>query len=144
MQKSTLVRGLFGALLILVLVAPASANTTLAEIENLGDTLVFHPVVSFQELILTVTGPCDLQYKQRVEEGEPFFRLVAAGFETDEDINGDGDQADALPVDFWQDPSHAGVGESGGRVNVYIEVVDEDGFTLSIYRMKVDDVRPFD
>jgi len=63
--------------------------------------------------------------------GQPFFRLLAAGFETDEDINADGDQGDPLPVDFWRDPSHDGVGESGGRVNVYIELVDEAGAVLN-------------
>ncbi|HJL20388.1 MAG TPA: hypothetical protein RMH99_32270 [Sandaracinaceae bacterium LLY-WYZ-13_1] len=63
--------------------------------------------------------------------GEPFYRLVAVGFETDEDVNGDGDQADALPVGFWRDPaSFDGVGESAGRINVYLEVVDESGAVL--------------
>ena len=36
----------------------------LAEIENEGTALVFYPVTEFSELILTVTGPCDFQYRQ--------------------------------------------------------------------------------
>jgi len=65
--------------------------------------------------------------------GQPFFRLIAAGFETDTDIDNDGDQADALPVDFWRNPStFTGYGESAGRVNIYIDVVDEQGNVLNI------------
>jgi hypothetical protein len=58
--------------------------------------------------------------------GEPFYRLVAAGLEVDFDIDGDGSDADDfLSVDFWKDPpSFSGYGESGGRVNVYVEIVD--------------------
>ncbi len=51
------------------------------------------------------------------QAGMPFYRLIAAGFETDTDITGDGDQADFLPVDFWRDPNNfSGYGESAGRV----------------------------
>jgi hypothetical protein len=65
--------------------------------------------------------------------GQPFYQLVAAGFETDTDINGNGDAGDFfLPVDFWRDPgSFTGYGESGGRVNVYMEVVDDTGVVLN-------------
>jgi len=64
--------------------------------------------------------------------GEPFFRVIAAGFETDADIDGTGGNGDfPLPVDFWRDPdAFTGYGESGGRVNVYMEVVDESGQVL--------------
>jgi hypothetical protein len=67
------------------------------------------------------------------QPGEPFFRLVAAGVEVDYDIDGDGSDADDyLRVDFWQDPSaFTGFGESGGRVNVYVEIVDEAGAVLN-------------
>ncbi len=64
-------------------------------------------------------------------EGEPFYELVAVGFETDEDRNGDGDQADGLGPDFWSAEPFEGVGESGGRVNVYVDVLDEAGVPLS-------------
>jgi hypothetical protein len=65
--------------------------------------------------------------------GATFYELVAAGFETDVDIHGDGEAGDdPLPVDFWRDPgSFTGFGESGGRVNVYIELVDESGAVLN-------------
>ena len=63
--------------------------------------------------------------------GQPFYRLIAAGFETDEDIDKDG-QNDPLPVDFWKNAaSFSGVGESGGRINVYIQIVDATGTVLN-------------
>ena len=60
--------------------------------------------------------------------GQPFYRLIGAGFESDEDIDGDGQAGnDALTVDFYRDPAtFVGLGESGGRVNVYVEIVDAD------------------
>ncbi len=67
------------SLLILLLALPgtATANDVIAEIDNLGDTLVFYPEVEFKELILTVIGPCSYEYRQVVEEGgTPFFRLT--------------------------------------------------------------------
>lgn len=65
--------------------------------------------------------------------GQPFYRLLAAGFETDVDIGGDGDAGDdALDVDFWRNPSaFTGFGESGGRVNIYMQVVDDSGAVLN-------------
>lgn len=66
--------------------------------------------------------------------GEPFFRLVAAGVEVDFDIDGDGSDADDfLPVDFYEDPpTFTGFGESGGRVSVYVQIIDgETGDVLS-------------
>jgi hypothetical protein len=71
-------RWLLSSLLLLSLVLPsaaAAAEEVIAEVENLGDTLVFHPVVEFHELILTVTGPCGFEYRQVVDRDEPFFRL---------------------------------------------------------------------
>jgi hypothetical protein len=62
--------------------------------------------------------------------GQPFYRLIAAGFETDTDVTGDGDQDDALPVDFWQLAPFDGVGESAGRVNIYVDIVGETGAVL--------------
>ena len=66
---------LFASLLMTLLVLPGFAAEQLAEVENLGDTLVFHPTMEFAQLVLTVTGPCDFQYRQVVTKGEPFFRL---------------------------------------------------------------------
>ena len=60
--------------------------------------------------------------------GQTTFRLIAAGFETD-----DGDAGlDSLPPYFWRQPElhDDGVGFSGGRVNVYINVLDENGDVL--------------
>jgi len=65
--------------------------------------------------------------------GQPFYQLVAAGFETDEDLNGVNGNGDALPVNFWRDAAHfVGVGESGGRVNIYVDIVDEAGTVLNV------------
>lgn len=66
--------------------------------------------------------------------GEPFYRLVAAGLEVDVDLQNDGSDADDyLRVDFWRTAaSFTGYGESGGRVNVYVEVVDESGNVLNV------------
>jgi len=78
MKKVEFPRWLFSSLLLLFLVLPsaaAAAEEVIAEVENLGDTLVFHPVVEFHELILTVTGPCGFEYRQVVDRDEPFFRL---------------------------------------------------------------------
>jgi hypothetical protein len=59
--------------------------------------------------------------------GQPFYRLIAAGFETDENTGGG-----ALPADFWRNAQEfTGYGESGGRVHVYIDVVDENGQILN-------------
>ncbi len=66
--------------------------------------------------------------------GAPFFRLIAAGVEVDFDIQADGSDADDyLRVDFYDDPAtFTGLGESGGRVNVYVEVLDASGSPLDV------------
>ncbi|RMH15511.1 MAG: hypothetical protein D6696_20475, partial [Acidobacteria bacterium] len=69
-------RLVFVSLLSLLLVpGAASADPTIAQVENFGDTLVFHPVVEFAKLRLTVTGPCNFVFEQTIDQGEPFFRL---------------------------------------------------------------------
>ena len=55
--------------------ATASAEDPVVRVENQGTALVFYPVVEFKEMILTVTGPCDYQYRQVVEKGTPYFKL---------------------------------------------------------------------
>ena len=65
--------------------------------------------------------------------GQPFYRLIAAGFETDEDINGINGNSDALAVDFWRDSSEfTGIGESAGRVNIYVDIVDATNTVLNV------------
>ena len=62
----------------------------------------------------------------------PYYKIIAVGFETDEDLNNDNDENDALLVDFYADPgSYTGVGESGGRINIYAQILDEMGNVLS-------------
>ena len=77
MKNVEFTRWLFSSLVLVLLVLPSAAagDEVIAEVENLGDTLVFHPVVEFHELILTVTGPCGFEYRQVVDRDEPFFRL---------------------------------------------------------------------
>lgn len=65
--------------------------------------------------------------------GQPFYQLIAAGFETDEDINGSNGNGDALGVSFWRDAGNFdGVGESAGRINIYVDIVDEAGNVLNV------------
>jgi hypothetical protein len=63
--------------------------------------------------------------------GAPYYRLIAAGFESDEDLDGSGSDADgALHPGFWRDDDPRAVGESGGRHAIYVDVVDENGAVL--------------
>ncbi len=65
--------------------------------------------------------------------GQPFYRLIAVGFESDTDVTGDGKQDDPLPVDFWKNSANfTGLGESQGRINVYIEIVDASDKVLNV------------
>jgi hypothetical protein len=64
--------------------------------------------------------------------GEPYYDIIAVGFESDQDLNADNDENDSLAVDFYGDPaSFGGVGESGGRINIYAQVLDDSGVVLS-------------
>jgi hypothetical protein len=62
-------------LLALLAAVPATGQTPIATVGNLGDSLVFTPIVEFAKLVLTVSGPCDFQYRQAVTTGELVFRL---------------------------------------------------------------------
>ncbi|MCP4658330.1 MAG: hypothetical protein GY856_23195 [bacterium] len=68
-----------GILIVMLLVLGASfaaaAGPPIAEVENYGDELVFDPVVEFERLILTVTGPCSYEYRRVVSEGDVSFQL---------------------------------------------------------------------
>ncbi len=67
-RNSTLV------VLLLLLAGTASAER-LVKIENFGSGLAFRPIVEFSELVLTVAGPCDFEYREVVREGDATFRL---------------------------------------------------------------------
>ena len=64
-------------LLTLLLAFPVLGQTQqpIAEIENAGTKLIFHPVVEYERLVLTVTGPCEYTYRQVVTRGEPVWSL---------------------------------------------------------------------
>ena len=66
-------------------------------------------------------------------QGQPYYALLAAGFETDTDIDNDNEQFSALPPTFWRDAqAFTGYGESAGRVNIYVDIVDADGTVLNV------------
>ena len=77
MKKNCLI--LASAAIALVLVALPAAGQQgplLAKVNNEGIALVWSPVVEFNELILTVTGPCAFEYRQVVRPGDqPIFKL---------------------------------------------------------------------
>jgi len=61
--------------LVLGASSAVAAGPPIAEVENYGNKLVFDPVVEFERLILTVTGPCSYEYQKVVSEGDVSFRL---------------------------------------------------------------------
>ncbi len=62
--------------LCLALPGAALANSVVAEIENTGSALVFYPVVEYNKLVLTVTGPCNFESRQVFDRGTPYFKLT--------------------------------------------------------------------
>ncbi len=78
MRSKTLISTIVCITAGLLLALPAAAappSQPLAEVENLGTILVFHPHVSFAQLVLTVTGPCGFDYRQVVTEEEPYIKV---------------------------------------------------------------------
>jgi hypothetical protein len=67
------------ASLVLVLFAAPGAQAAepgqLAEVINEGNQLIFHPIVEFAQMRLTVTGPCGYEYTQVVTEADLIFKL---------------------------------------------------------------------
>ena len=70
-------RTILASLAVLLLFpGAAAANDVVAEIENGGTVLIFHPVIEFNQLILTVTGPCNFLKRDVFKRGDtPFFKL---------------------------------------------------------------------
>ncbi|MBS1120548.1 MAG: hypothetical protein H6Q90_2776 [Deltaproteobacteria bacterium] len=66
--------------------------------------------------------------------GAPFFRLVAAGVGVDYDLDNSGASGDGqLGPNFWRDPAtFDGLGESGGGIAVYVDIVDEHDTVLDV------------
>ncbi len=62
-------------LFTLLLALPAFGNDKVVKVENFGTGLVFSPLVEFEKLILTVTGPCGFDFRQEVTSGELLFKL---------------------------------------------------------------------
>ncbi len=62
-------------LFTLLLALPAFGNDKIVKVENFGSGLVFSPLVEFEKLILTVTGPCGFDFRQEVTSGELLFKL---------------------------------------------------------------------
>ena len=74
MKPASLLR-IFPVLALLLLPLKASCDMKIADVENFGDTLRFYPVVEFNRLVLSVTGPCGFEYRQEVTDGQPVFKL---------------------------------------------------------------------
>jgi hypothetical protein len=65
-----------GSLVLVLLAVPgAQAAEQIVEVINEGDRLIFHPVVEFAQMQLSVTGPCAYEYNQVVTKGDLVFRL---------------------------------------------------------------------
>jgi len=66
--------------------------------------------------------------------GQPFYRLIAAAFEVDYDVDNSGASGDfTIHPTFWRDPAaFDGLAESGGRVAVYVDIVDPAGQVLNV------------
>ncbi|MEM7581928.1 MAG: tail fiber domain-containing protein [Acidobacteriota bacterium] len=64
-------------MLALCLMVPGIAlgNDVVAEIENTSNALVFYPVIEYDRLVLTVTGPCNYEYREVFDRGTPYFKL---------------------------------------------------------------------
>jgi hypothetical protein len=62
------------ALAVLLLVPTPATAVEIADVENVGEALVFYPTVEAHELVLTVTGPCNYKFRQRAEQ-ELVFEL---------------------------------------------------------------------
>jgi hypothetical protein len=63
------------SLVLVLLAVPWAGADEIAEVTNDGDRLIFHPIVEFAKMQLTVTGPCAYEYTQAVNEGDLVFRL---------------------------------------------------------------------
>jgi hypothetical protein len=77
MKKTHIALLTTGALLLLALLLPAAAaaEPKLVKAENRDTQMVFYPLVEFVTMTLTVTGPCDFQYRKVVTDGELVFGL---------------------------------------------------------------------
>ena len=67
---------LFVALLLALPVASfAASEQPLADVLNRENELIFVPNSEFDELVLTIQGPCDYQYREVITKGEAVFKL---------------------------------------------------------------------
>ena len=67
--------------LLAALALPTPAASQLVKIKNAGDALVFYPTVEVRELSLTVTGPCNFEFRTRSKEGKIVFELSDEAFD---------------------------------------------------------------
>jgi hypothetical protein len=61
--------------LVIALLPAATFAASVAEIENHGEALVFYPTVPYSTFIVTVTGPCNYQFRREITKGEVVFQL---------------------------------------------------------------------
>lgn len=74
MRRRAITLTLTSALALLLLVA-LPATSQVAKIENAGNALVFYPTQEAEWYALTITGPCNYEYRVRAEPGEIVFKL---------------------------------------------------------------------
>jgi hypothetical protein len=70
-------------MLSLPIAAAAAPVGDIAEVENQGTVLVFFPFVEYDNLVLTVTGPCDYLHRKVFDRGDTPFWKVEPGITID-------------------------------------------------------------
>jgi hypothetical protein len=70
-------------MLSLPIAAAAAPVGDIAEVENQGTVLVFYPFIEYDNLVVTVTGPCDYQYRKVFDRGDTPFWKVEPGITID-------------------------------------------------------------
>lgn len=62
-------------LYVLLCCTAGAALGQVAEVKNYGDALVLTPVTEYEQIIFTVTGPCNYYQRDVITDGEAIFRL---------------------------------------------------------------------
>ena len=74
-QRATTLTSLTAFALLAALAAPMPAAAELFKVENAGKALVFYPTEEAKGFVLTVTGPCQYEYRTRTDKAEIVFEL---------------------------------------------------------------------
>ena len=74
-QRATTLTSLTAFVLFAAVAAPMPAAADLFKVENAGKALVFYPTEEAKGFELTVTGPCNYEYRMRTDKAEIVFEL---------------------------------------------------------------------